>query len=235
MSELKQFTFFESYYKALKKLSPDEIGEIVLAMGAYFFEDQEIPELDGVTGAVLEAIRPNISNSKAKATSGKRGGESKTESKTKANGKQKPSNKEIRIKDKELRIKNEGEETKKESPSEIRKKSATEIVKDRNLDPQLEEKVLEWLKYKAERKEGYKETGLNALITEIQNNADEYGINPVIKCINKSMGSNYKGIIFDGLKKDNITPIGNSVSRASPEKEDGFEWLSRQLKEGGTF
>lgn len=126
MSELKQFTFFESYYKALKKLSPDEIGEIVLAMGAYFFEDQEIPELDGITGAVLEVIRPNISNSKARATSGKKGGESKTganpkqtSSKPEANVKQNESKGEA-IKDKELRIKDKGD-IKKDSPTESRK------------------------------------------------------------------------------------------------------------------
>lgn len=76
-TEINQFTFFRSYYKALKNLPPEEIGEIVMIMGAFFFEDQEIPEDEGIKGSILELIRPILNKSKIKALAGQKGGKSK--------------------------------------------------------------------------------------------------------------------------------------------------------------
>lgn len=57
------FPFFESYYESFKNLPPEVVGQIVLSMGALFFDDQE-PELDGVSKAIFELIRPVVDNSK---------------------------------------------------------------------------------------------------------------------------------------------------------------------------
>lgn len=68
------------------------------------------------------------------------------------------------------------------------------------FSPQLAEKVKDWVQYKKERREGYKETGLKSLITEIRHNAERYGEQPVIDLITSCMAAGYKGIIFDKLK-----------------------------------
>jgi len=217
----RYFSFFESYYKSFKGLSPKVIGEIVLAMGAFYFDDEEI-ELKNVSKNIFELIRPVLESSKKKSVNGAKGGApmgnsnaAKT-SKEQAKNNQTTSKKQAKTSDKEKekdkgigeRNKEIGEKEKK-TPSESKKRTMTEIVQERNLDPVLESKILEWLKYKAERREAYKETGLNSLLTEVQNNVNKYGLNPVINCINKSMGRNYAGIIFELVEK------GNGDNRAS--------------------
>ena len=66
--------------------------------------------------------------------------------------------------------------------------------------PQLQAAFDDWLKYKTERRESYKETGLRNLIGEIKNNAAKYGEVAVAELIRHSMASNWRGIIFDRLK-----------------------------------
>ena len=67
--------------------------------------------------------------------------------------------------------------------------------------PQLQSAFDDWLKYKKERREGYKETGLRNLISEIKNNAAKYGEDAVAELIRYCMASNWRGIIFDRLKE----------------------------------
>lgn len=72
---------------------------------------------------------------------------------------------------------------------------------DKTFSKDLAQKVKEWIQYKKERREGYKDMGLKSLITEIKHNADKYGEQAVIDLINYCMSANYKGIIFDRLKQ----------------------------------
>lgn len=60
--------------------------------------------------------------------------------------------------------------------------------------------VEKWLQYKKERREEYKPTGLQALITQIGNNVKRYGEDAVIDLIGECMAANWQGIIFDKLK-----------------------------------
>lgn len=64
----------------------------------------------------------------------------------------------------------------------------------------LEEKFIEWLEYKNERKDYYVERGMKSLLTQIQTNAKQYGDKAVIELIDKCMANNYAGIIFDKLQ-----------------------------------
>ena len=81
----------------------------------------------------------------------------------------------------------------------------------------LREKIKEWIEYKNERKEFYKEKGMKSLITEIENNCKEFGDEAVIKVINKSMASNYKGIVFEKLS--------TSKSNQKTKNEEQWEYL----------
>ena len=69
------------------------------------------------------------------------------------------------------------------------------------FSPTMIAEVERWLKYKKERRETYKPTGLQALISEIQNNANRYGEQAVIDLIHTCMAANWRGIIFDKLKQ----------------------------------
>ena len=58
------------------------------------------------------------------------------------------------------------------------------------LGDNLKEKIREWLQYKQERKEQYKETGLKSLLKQIQNKACTYGETAVCNLIEDCMANN---------------------------------------------
>lgn len=88
---------------------------------------------------------------------------------------------------------------------------------------ELNNVFIEWLKYKKERKETYKETGLKSLITQIKNQIDIYGEKQMIDLITECMANNYKGIIFDKLKNKPSMPYRKKQS-VEPE------WLNKEIK-----
>lgn len=65
---------------------------------------------------------------------------------------------------------------------------------------ELQEAVMDWLSYKAEKSQAYKPTGLKMLVAKIKNHADKYGEAAVADLIRECMASNWQGIIFDRLK-----------------------------------
>lgn len=74
---------------------------------------------------------------------------------------------------------------------------------------ELQTAVDEWIKYKSERREPYKPTGLRNLKSAIRNNAVTYGEAAVAELIRTCMAANWKGIIFDRLKN---APASGGVS-----------------------
>ena len=83
----KQFTFYASYYDAVKVLPKREQVEVILAICAYALEENE-PSLTGTAAAIFSLARPTLDASRRKAESGQKGGKqtgSKTEAKRKQN------------------------------------------------------------------------------------------------------------------------------------------------------
>ena len=76
-----------------------------------------------------------------------------------------------------------------------------EEYKEPLFGPQLQSAFDDWITYKKERREGYKETGLRNLTSEVKNNAKKYGETAVAELIRHCMASNWRGIIFDRLKE----------------------------------
>lgn len=74
---------------------------------------------------------------------------------------------------------------------------ADEVIAGWSTD--LQAAVRDWLSYKKEKRQGYKETGLKSLLSQIRKAADEHGDDAVIDVIHTSMSSNYQGIVFDRL------------------------------------
>lgn len=69
--------------------------------------------------------------------------------------------------------------------------------------------IEKWLKYKTERRDVYKQTGLESLISKIQNEVRIHGEQAVIKVITDSMASNYQGIVWDRLQQQASRRGGN--------------------------
>lgn len=74
-------------------------------------------------------------------------------------------------------------------------------ISNNNYSNNLKNIIISWLDYKLERNESYQEKGFKSLLTQIKNNVDKVGEDKVIEIITSSMASNYKGIIWDKLKK----------------------------------
>ncbi|MDD4565528.1 MAG: hypothetical protein PHE79_08680 [Eubacteriales bacterium] len=94
---------------------------------------------------------------------------------------------------------------------QTRSKEEKEGKEDKNIIPPypltefcfssaLENKIMEWLKYKTEINDSYKPTGFKTLLGIIKKNSDKYGEQAVINLINESMSSNWHGIIWDRIK-----------------------------------
>lgn len=75
------------------------------------------------------------------------------------------------------------------------------LLPDYILSEELQAKMAEWITYKMERKEGYKEQGMKSLLRQVENNALKYGDRAVCELIELCMASGWKGIIFDKLEK----------------------------------
>lgn len=87
--------------------------------------------------------------------------------------------------------------------------------------PKLRDAFEGWLLYKKERREGYKQTGLKALITQIKKNADQYGESAVVQLIETSMANGWKGIAFDRLRQGNRPQtIGRNRIRDDSDYQD---------------
>ena len=102
--ERSQFTFYRSFFEAIRELNPDEQAAAYNAICAYAL-DGEITELFGPAKAVFLLAKPNLDNSRRKSENGKKGGESEandkqTGSKRQANDKQNESKKKDKIKNK---------------------------------------------------------------------------------------------------------------------------------------
>ncbi len=87
-------------------------------------------------------------------------------------------------------------------------KCNTELEIEKELEKELEkfsaklkQKIKEWLKYKSERNEGYKSTGLKNLLLEIKERSKELSEDDIEYVINLSMSNGWKGIIWSEIKR----------------------------------
>ena len=80
------------------------------------------------------------------------------------------------------------------------------LIPDYLIGPSVVAKLEEWITYKTERKEPYKEQGLKTLLRQIENNCNQYGEQAVCNLIDDSMANGWKGIIFDRLKQARPQP-----------------------------
>lgn len=88
------------------------------------------------------------------------------------------------------------------------------LLPDYILSEALQEKMAEWVTYKMERKEGYKEQGMKSLLRQVENNALKYGDQAVCELIELCMASGWKGVIFDKLEKQPSRPAYQKQTKA---------------------
>lgn len=111
-----------------------------------------------------------------------------------------------------------GTENSKEKPSKEGKKK-TDPVSDSDMSEPMKDKVREWLRYKNERREPYKPTGLQTLVNRIAKEERAHGTGAVMRLIDDSMSNGWRGIIWDRLGKQTYG------ARDTPRQLTGFDAL----------
>ena len=76
----------------------------------------------------------------------------------------------------------------------------------------LNETFLNWLQYKKEKKQTYKETGLKTLINKINKQLGKQSVESVIEDIENCMSRNYSGIFFRNENSTKNTKVINAPS-----------------------
>lgn len=122
MDERKQFTFYRSFWEAIKGLPKKDRLPILEAIISYGLDGETPSSLSQSQFAFFLLVKPVLDTGRRKASNGKQGG-----SKQKANGKQTTSEKELEIeKEIEIEIEREKEKEKeKEQPASKDGKSFT--------------------------------------------------------------------------------------------------------------
>ena len=190
--ERSQFTFYASFFQSISRIKKKaDRCDAYDAICGYALTG-ELPNMDSIAESaaiVFDLSKPNLDASRRKAESGKAGGKRKqTGSKPEANRKQEET---VRENELEKELEKEKESYSPPTPSP----GATGFGKE------LQSALDEWLAYKRERREPYRQTGLQSLVSEIRNNAARYGETAVAELIRYCMACNWRGIIFDRLKK----------------------------------
>ena len=81
----------------------------------------------------------------------------------------------------------------------------------------VREAILEWLRYKSERREPYRTQGLRSLLRQLDASCQQYGDDAVVQLIGQCMASGWKGLIFDRLRT--APPAKPSAPRQPDEQE----------------
>lgn len=115
----------------------------------------------------------------------------------------------------------EGSKGKKETTHDLLQK----LLPDYIIPMVLQVKMTEWITYKTERKEQYKEQGMKSLLKQIENNCALYGDQAVCDLIDDSMANGWKGIIFDRLKQ-------KATVRSNARSHGGNVFLEIAQEEG---
>ena len=115
-------TFYESWHKAMKKLSLVEYGELTKAMNEYCFYGKE-PELEGILDMLFTVFRPSIDASTRNKLNGKTGGK-------KGNGGAPEGNQNARKKDNSPLLNNQYPPINKNNSNAKEKENVNENVKE---------------------------------------------------------------------------------------------------------
>ena len=130
--------------------------------------------------------------------------------------------KEIKEKKRELKSKNT------DKPQGV---SMVSMIEARGFPIELEAVIKEWAAYKTEKRQGYKETGFNNLLTQIANKVELHGVAAVIDVIRESMSNNWQGIIWDRIKTTPYLGGNRSSSHVADSPVEQFADMARRWAE----
>ena len=130
--ERKQFTWYRSYYDALKELPAEEFRDIVLAVCAYALDGEE-PELSGVARAIFTLIRPTLEVGRSKAENRSRAEQTSFSAEQTGNRPEQTKNKPEQTQNKPEQTGNKPEQT-RNKPEQTRKEKEKEKEREKECE-----------------------------------------------------------------------------------------------------
>lgn len=130
--ERKQFTWYRSYYDALKDLPTEEFRDIVLAVCAYALDGEE-PELSGVARAIFTLIRPTLEVGRSKAENRSRAEQTSISAEQTGNSPEQTKNKPEQTQNKRKQTGNKPEQT-RNKPEQTRKEKEKEKEREKESE-----------------------------------------------------------------------------------------------------
>ena len=228
---LNSFNAYHSYLKSIEPLNDSERGRLFTALLEYS-STGIAPELRGNERFVFPAMKEQIDRDREKyearcAQNSKNIGirwNTNVYDRIRTNTNVSKDKDKDKDKDRPLRG-NSAQGAKKKSPP-VPWDECDELAKAKGFSPQLEQSVLDWLKYKRERGDSYNPTGLASLLTQIKNAENAYGAAAVAEVIAYSMGNMYMGIVFDRLKKGGaaVGARGTATEGTKPKRNWGINY-----------
>ena len=214
MNEIKGFTFYRNYYELIKYLPNEDRLQLLDAILKYMFNDEET-QFDGLLKGMWINIKMPLDSNKTNIINGMKGGAPNGNSNAKKTTQKQPN----------VQPKNNPKTTERTTQKQANNISYflflisnLDFYKDREL---LRGKIEEWLKYKNERNELYKEQGFKSLLTQIENKVKQYGEEVVIDLITECMSNNWQGIIWEKLSKNKTSGKENTTTTVRSEITDG--------------
>lgn len=211
------YQYYRNYHEIIRYLPDKERLKAYDMINDYMFDDIIPTDLKGILRGIFINLKMPLDTSKKNILNGKKGG--------------RPKKKETKIITETITHEESPKETEEESelkPKHEPKPKANNIstfyflisnfifLKNKNL---LRNKLNEWIKYKWERKEYYKETGFNSLLNKVEKQVNKHGEQKVIDLIDDCMANNYSGIIWDKLE-----PIKKTQNYKGMTSQELDEW-----------
>lgn len=218
-----QFTFYRSYYEAMKDLSVEECTKLLLAIAAYALDEEE-PELSGSCSACFKLIRPTLDSGRNKAAN-RMNAEEQSEIKPKSNQNKSKSNQnkpeQAEIKSEQIGTNRKEKEGEKESEKEREYDSSSTPV------PPLTDDELRRLRQEQQDVEtAAKRVGLPVSAMSDYDTMDnlraEHGADNLLKAISRIQGA--------PEKSRNWRYVGGILRK---EKAAGYTWTERAADSSG--
>lgn len=226
--------FYSSWKKAIDRLPDGQRGHIYEIIMDYAIDGKEPTTADPVDLMVFDLVRVQIDINNQRYENGKKGGRPKAETKTKPKQNQTETKPKPNVNVNENVNENvNGDNTRartRETPAEMFDRLTTGRAISREVSDVLRD---EWLPYKQERREPYKETGMKTLITQAVNAGARHGPNAVVELIRSSIASGYKGIVWDRLEKQAKPSPTARFNNADERTYDMSETEMQLLKASG--
>lgn len=128
--ERNQFTWYRSYYEAMKTLPAEDFKAAVLAICDYAL-NETLPQLDGVPNAIFTLVRPTLDSGRNKAAN------RQNKSEQAENKREQPCNKQEQTDNKSEQTHNKTEQTRKEKEKEGEKEREKEKEKEGENDSSI--------------------------------------------------------------------------------------------------